>query len=571
MRLLEVRRQRLEYFVGDDVPPYAILSHTWGKDEVLFEHIRDAPPTLMEMDGWKKVHYTCTQARLDGYDYVWIDTCCIDKSSSAELSEAINSMFKWYLKAAICYAYLSDVNDTVPEARFEDSRWFTRGWTLQELIAPSNVIFYDSAWKHITSRQGLSAAQFSAIQRVTNLPEAILRRDEELFPCQTEMAKYSSGHDYQAQSCRQCSRREDSLPVLDSYIFAERMSWAAKRETTRVEDRAYSLLGLFGVSMPLLYGEGGRAFLRLQEEILKQSNDQSVLVFARPHGDNREGLLAESPDLFAHSQVTGIVQLPDVGQRRSYPSLLTIGVTAKSIELEMLLCPCTVRMRGKRTPAIFDPRAQARAMYEDTECWIALLPYVFKDDLLSRVGIFLARAFRTQGDANRDDFKRVDCQALVKMSPRRVDDFVMSWSSDRGWNMDTGMNYYYDADRCLTKTVRLYLAPSTAIRSTVIGNAPGPGTGTAVSAATILKLPAETYRYIGGHQEQGGQYPQGVLPAVIYGTTSITFHQHSLREWVSFPTISHKMCSGSFASATLERQSPFLLFGERAIASANWI
>lgn len=84
---------------------------------------------LKEMDGWKKVHYACTQARLDGYDYVWIHTCCIDKSSKAELSETINSMFKWYLKAAICYAYLSDVNDTVPEAHFE-SRWFSRGWTL---------------------------------------------------------------------------------------------------------------------------------------------------------------------------------------------------------------------------------------------------------------------------------------------------------------------------------------------------------------------------------------------------------------------------------------------------------
>jgi hypothetical protein len=438
MRLLEVRRQRIEFFVGDDVPPYAILSHTWGKDEVLFEHIRDAAPTLMEMDGWKKVQYTCTQARLDGYDYVWIDTCCIDKSSSAELSEAINSMFKWYLKAAICYAYLSDVNDTVSVASFEKSRWFTRGWTLQELIAPNNVIFYDSAWKRITSRQGLSAAQLSAIQRVTNLPESILRRDEELFAsCETEMFKYPLGHDYQAQTCCQCSRREDSLPVLDSYIFAERMSWAAKRETTRVEDRAYSLLGLFGVTMPLLYGEGSRAFLRLQEAILKQSNDQSLLAYARSPGDNRGGLLADSPDLFAHSQVTNIVQPPGAEQPQTLPTLLIIGVTARTIELDMLLYPCNFSLT-RTTRANFDVAHQITQVYNDSACWIALLPYVFKDDLLSRVGIVLTHAFWAQGDKNCDDLKRIDCQALVKVSPRGVDDSVMAWNSDRGWSINTG-------------------------------------------------------------------------------------------------------------------------------------
>lgn len=134
MRLLNSTTLELAEFMGDDVPPYAILSHTWGKDEVTLRDIQD--PTKRKDDSrFAKIRACCKQAaEVDKLDWVWIDTCCIDKTSSAELSEAINSMFVWYKEASVCYAYLSDVPPLDPfldVAEFSRSRWFTRGWTLQ--------------------------------------------------------------------------------------------------------------------------------------------------------------------------------------------------------------------------------------------------------------------------------------------------------------------------------------------------------------------------------------------------------------------------------------------------------
>lgn len=142
MRLLDTRtlklRDSLDIKKGTK---YAILSHTWLKNEVLFHHIQDLErPVLEKMDGFAKVKDSCARARADGYDYIWIDTCCIDKSSSAELSEAINSMWTWYRQADICYGLLSDVKNNQPNS-INKSRWFKRGWTLQELIAPDNFKF----------------------------------------------------------------------------------------------------------------------------------------------------------------------------------------------------------------------------------------------------------------------------------------------------------------------------------------------------------------------------------------------------------------------------------------------
>jgi hypothetical protein len=156
MRLLNTSSLRLESSFDSAIPGYAILSHTWAKEEVLFDDIRDLnKPLPAHKKGFAKVQGSCDQARRDGYGYILIDTCCIDKSSSAELSEAINSMFQWYHKSPRCYAYLADVN--APEgkgvAAFEQSRWFRRGWTLQELIAPRNVMFYDYNWCFIGMHQ----------------------------------------------------------------------------------------------------------------------------------------------------------------------------------------------------------------------------------------------------------------------------------------------------------------------------------------------------------------------------------------------------------------------------------
>ncbi|KXH45362.1 HET domain-containing protein [Colletotrichum nymphaeae SA-01] len=278
MRLLNVETRKLQEFVVN-VPKYAILSHTWGDDEVTLQDLEHHDHTKKR--GYTKIDGLCCLAAKNGFEWVWIDTCCIDKTSSAELSEAINSMYRWYKDASICYAYLEDVmpekcpayveddkphNDLdrdddewssaepddyeYPEAfvnHFGSSRWFTRGWTLQELLAPKNLYFFNAAWKEFGTRSTLA----HRIESVTSIPVEFLRK-----------------HPY---------------PDFRSAKVAVRMSWAARRQTTRSEDGAYSLLGIFDVNMPLLYGEGRKAFERLQLEILKESPDESILAWRLPH------------------------------------------------------------------------------------------------------------------------------------------------------------------------------------------------------------------------------------------------------------------------------------------------
>jgi ankyrin repeat protein len=261
MRLLQrcdTGKLVLTQFSDEGVPPYAILSHTWGVDaeEVTFEDLTNG--TGENKPGYKKIRFCAEQAKSDDLQYFWIDTCCIDKRSSTELSEAINSMYRWYQDANVCYAYLADVPS---EIKFPGSRWFTRGWTLQELLAPSEVIFFDEEWKRLGTRANLQ----QSVSGCTGIPEGILAGSDD----------------------------------LERISIAQRMSWAAKRETKRLEDRAYCLMGIFGINMPLLYGEGERAFLRLQEEIMKISDDHSL--FAWRSSDNRGGLLATSAASFLGS------------------------------------------------------------------------------------------------------------------------------------------------------------------------------------------------------------------------------------------------------------------------------
>ncbi|RSL43490.1 hypothetical protein CEP51_016355 [Fusarium floridanum] len=243
MRLLNIESGKLEEFPDETLVSYAILSHRWEDDEVLFQDITQTTAPLKK--GWQKVENFCRVARKEGFRYVWIDTCCIDKSSSAELSEAINSMFRWYQNADLCYAYLNDCSYEAvrqPESsEFQKSKWFTRGWTLQELIAPAEVVFMSAEWKEFGTKRSLA----KEISEITNIDKKLL-----LFP-----------------------------EWLDRFCAAQKLSWAATRETTRIEDRAYSLMGLFDINMPLLYGEGKKAFFRLQMEILQSSNDQSIFAW----------------------------------------------------------------------------------------------------------------------------------------------------------------------------------------------------------------------------------------------------------------------------------------------------
>ncbi|OBZ69507.1 hypothetical protein A0H81_10553 [Grifola frondosa] len=172
MRLLHTKDITLrEFSDADHAPPYAILSHVWREQEVLFTHMQN-PEEAQKRLGFSKVLKCCEKARAAGYDWVWIDTCCIDKASSAELSEAINSMFAWYKKARVCYAYLDNVapGGLPPRGDFEHSRWFTRGWTLQELIAPAQVMFLAQDWSEIGTRGEL----VESIEHVTRVDRSVL-------------------------------------------------------------------------------------------------------------------------------------------------------------------------------------------------------------------------------------------------------------------------------------------------------------------------------------------------------------------------------------------------------------
>ncbi|WQF90267.1 Putative heterokaryon incompatibility [Colletotrichum destructivum] len=276
MRLLNCSTLKIEEFFGSSIPKsYVVLSHRWEDDEVTYQDVIHNAKTLAQKRGWAKIRETCRIALERGHNYAWVDTCCIDKTSSAELSEAINSMFKWYANAAVCYVFLSDVGTN---QAFAESVWFTRGWTLQELIAPRELLFFDRDWDLI----GTGAQLCDVIHRRTGISEKILLHGSAPGP--------SIG------------------ALLSSIPVAVRMSWAATRVTTREEDSAYSLLGIFGVNMPMLYGEGSGAFMRLQEEIIKETNDLTLFAWMASPGDSGaqglpeyRGILASSPREFKNS------------------------------------------------------------------------------------------------------------------------------------------------------------------------------------------------------------------------------------------------------------------------------
>jgi hypothetical protein len=294
MRLLNVETMKMEEFFDETVPPYAILSHRWGAEEVSFQEwnrvleledkihsitrqsafntarhandyyheiqrekyrkLAEKKIAIRRKAGFSKI-LSCAELvrkqeiligrKLRLCSYVWIDTCCIDKTNNAELSEAINSMFRWYQNSSLCLVHFADVPGGLGLNEVEDkvraSDWFERGWTLQELLAPRVVKFFDQSWEFLFNKE----SKAPLLAEITRIDEDILTRF------------YS----------------------LSDACTAKKMSWAASRTTTRKEDLAYCLLGIFGVNMPLLYGEGDNAFLRLQEEIIRQSGDLSIFAW----------------------------------------------------------------------------------------------------------------------------------------------------------------------------------------------------------------------------------------------------------------------------------------------------
>ncbi|KAH0837771.1 heterokaryon incompatibility protein-domain-containing protein [Lanmaoa asiatica] len=242
---------------------YAIFSHRWGEEEPEFRdmssNVHGRRPTPKSL-GYEKLQHFCEKAKEYGCEYVWSDTCCINKESSSELEEAIRSMYRWYRDAFVCIVYLAE-SSSVKD--FPQEPWFTRGWTLQELLAPERLRMYGKNWRPICPKaegvrgdydfpfpnDKLSDFMLHSVSKVTHIYSANIR-------------------DFNSRS-----------PYL---MVSTKMRWASKRKSTRIEDIAYSLLGIFDIMMPIAYGEGERAFQRLLEAIAQRSGDPSFFAWAGP-------------------------------------------------------------------------------------------------------------------------------------------------------------------------------------------------------------------------------------------------------------------------------------------------
>lgn len=339
MRLINTSTLDLEQF-HEKIPEYAILSHTWGPQETSYQEFSVPHTERSETPAYSKIKSFCHFAAKDGFEYVWVDTCSIDKSSSAEFQEAINSMYKWYGGAAKCYTYLFDldVSDCFAtstsfeasiaelENKLRQCRWFSRGWTLQELIAPSEVEFRDKNWRMVGTKWYLK----DHISKITGIPIGIIIGDDQ----------------------------------LSKYNVAEKMSWASQRETTRIEDEAYSLMGIFNIHMPMLYGEGRRAFLRLQEEILRTTEDYSMFAWLARPSLKSYGLFAGSPADFTRKELQRDLIMKGKGfDTEFFSELKSQGVdvlgdephglppilTSRGIQIDLLLSKHRVEFYGEQT------------------------------------------------------------------------------------------------------------------------------------------------------------------------------------------------------------------------------
>ncbi|KAI3327641.1 HET-domain-containing protein [Xylariaceae sp. AK1471] len=370
MWFLNTKTYSLEERFGHEVSKYAILSHTWQEEEVLFQEMREGGDGYQRKAGYRKIKACCDLAATRGIPYAWVDTCCIDKRHSADLLEAINSMYNYYRNATECYIYLADVPGDLGGSSHcrsrqlsavKSSRWFTRGWTLQELIASSARAFYAQDWSPIP----VDIELMTLIAKVTGIELDLLQNRE----------------------------------LLSKYCIATRMSWASARTTTRPEDMAYCLMGIFNVSMPVLYGEGlKKAFQRLQAEIISTSFDQTIYTWRGPYESS--GLLANSPLDFANT-----------------PSL---GLWAPAN-----LAPFTMTNVGFHARLLFyeQPHGKAESVYHrlaGLQC-----------DILSDNGIWRAAFVRLKllpgvhcflNGKKCDAYRRVACEELVVLSRDILDD-----------------------------------------------------------------------------------------------------------------------------------------------------
>ncbi|KAH7311899.1 heterokaryon incompatibility protein-domain-containing protein [Rhexocercosporidium sp. MPI-PUGE-AT-0058] len=380
MRLLNIKTFQVETFYSD-APEYAALSHTWGDEEVTFQDL--AADSGRKKKGWNKILGSTIQAEKHSCDYVWIDTCCIDKTSSAELSEAINSMFRWYRKSKVCFAYLEDVSkepgwkvieiesnyeavtppgSPLPALSFlPGSRWFTRGWTLQELIAPKTVYFYDSSWNEIGEKRQLE----KEISKITGIDVDVL-------------------HDH---------------GLLYTKSIARRMSWASRRETTKTEDIAYCLMGIFDVNMPLLYGEGERAFIRLQEVIMQSYYDHSLFAWNHDFPNT----------VFGTHIMTNDGPLLGVGLLAPHPVAFSTSadITPHTMKTE----PYAITNRGLRIRL----RLLEHKLPKGHHTHFAILQCGYTSNLGTAIAIPVAQMSALKVSSLEDDFYRSPNQAFIEV------------------------------------------------------------------------------------------------------------------------------------------------------------
>ncbi|KAH8664465.1 hypothetical protein BX600DRAFT_300711 [Xylariales sp. PMI_506] len=236
MRLLDAKTLSLRHFPNaDDRPPYAVLSHSWGKEQVRFADLTAMDETAWQKPGFDKIWKLCQLTLSRKLQYCWVDSCCLDAGNAIELNEAFNSVFDWFSKSTVCFVHLSDVNahENIPESGFAESRWFSRRWTLQEFLAPRHLIYLSHDWKEIGSRDDSPFRQLAS--RATGI-------DPRFFVDRKSL-----------------SRRQ----LVDQASVGEKWRWASRRATTVIADMAYSMLGVFGLTMLIIPDEGGQAMERL--------------------------------------------------------------------------------------------------------------------------------------------------------------------------------------------------------------------------------------------------------------------------------------------------------------------
>ena len=401
------RRAKVLEFGDDEVAEYAILSHRWIEQEVDYNEVvklakmdEEERSEIRQRDGYQKILQSCEQAKKDGYKWLWVDTCCIDKRSSAELSEAINSMYRWYENSSICYAYLHDVHgSSFPTARNNERypkskgwpEWFSRGWTLQEMIAPMDLQFFNKDW-HPIGDKGILAP---TLQTITRVPQNILKGG--------------------LSSNRPC--------------VAQIMSWAANRTTTRVEDRAYSLMGLLDVNMPMLYGEGKKAFHRLQLEIIRTSNDHSIFAWGCNELKARTGsALADDPSFFENCDKMELMDQDDFIEtlrhdipEEEFPSiddrLGTFPITNRGIHIWLFLRPLvgSDSVFQALLPCRSDPSGPPvsidLALWESNYCRFGGSMLQYKGDRLQLRQVYLRCS---QGTPPRNSTFEIDDSAILK-------------------------------------------------------------------------------------------------------------------------------------------------------------